>query len=174
MKRMKNKSPKRIYDYFHMKQQPHNHLNNNNDDLFSYNNYKENQINNFKLDFHNILQDPQYKDKCMKGNYKWGSMKFQMIKLNLAKRRGVSIDNLQMPKVGERRRTQMEMNGQFVMNNNPLAQSLNYGRKNHPTGINDSLKMKMGQENIIKRQLTQKVRPSINPDEINNLDINFS
>ncbi len=174
MKSMKNKSPKRIYDYFHMKQQPHNHLNNNNDDLFSYNNYKENQINNFKLDFHNILQDPQYKDKCMKGNYKWGSMKFQMIKLNLAKRRGVSIDNLQMPKVAERRRTQMEMNGQFVMNNNPLAQSLNYGRKNHPTGINDSLKMKMGQENIIKRQLTQKVRPSINPDEINNLDINFS
>ena len=174
MKSMKNKSPKRIYDYFHMKQQPHNHLNNNNDDLFSYNNYKENQINNFKLDFHNILQDPQYKDKCMKGNYKWGSMKFQMIKLNLAKRRGVSIDNLQMPKVAERRRTQMEMNGQFVMNNNPLAQSLKYGRKNHPTGINDSLKMKMGQENIIKRQLTQKVRPSINPDEINNLDINFS
>ena len=174
MKSMKNKSPTRMYDYFHMRQQPHNHSNNNNDDLFSYNNYKENQINNFKLDFHNVLQDPQYKDKCMKGNYKWGSMKFQMIKLNLAKRRGVSIDNLQMPKVAERRRTQMEMNGQFVMNNNPLAQSLNYGRKNHPTGIRDSLKMKMGQENIIRRQLTQKVRPSINPDEINNLDINFS
>ena len=177
MKSMKNKSPKRIYDYFHMKQQPHNHLNNNNDDLFSYNNYKENQINNFKLDFHNILQDPQYKDKCMKGNYKWGSMKFQMMKLNLAKRRGVSIDDLHMAKVGDRKRNNMEMNGQFVMSNNPLTRSMNVGKKNPPNGLRNSIKNRLGkinQEQIIRRQLTQKVKPTvINDDEINKLDINF-
>ena len=93
---MKNKSPARYYDYFHMRQPSYN----NNNDLFSYHNhdYKDNQINDFKIDFHNIIQDPQYKDKSMKGNYKWGQMKFNLLKLNLAKRRGVSIENLHMQK----------------------------------------------------------------------------
>ena len=172
MKSMKNKTPAHYYDYFHLKQQIYNNNNNNNDnDLF---NYKDNQINNFKLDFHNILQDPEYKDKSMKGNYKWGNMKFQMIKLNLAKRRGVSIDNLQMPKVAERKRNSMGINGQFVINNNPLTQSLNFGRKNN--GINNSLRNKMGkinQENIIRRQLTQKVKPVMTLDGINDFDMNL-
>ena len=175
MKSMKNRKPSHYYDYFHLKQQTYNNNNDNDNDLFN-NNYKDNQINNYKLDFHNILQDPEYKDKCMKGNYKWGNMKFQMIKLNLAKRRGVSIDNLQMPKVTERKRNSMGINGQFIINNNPLTQSLNFGRKNN--GINNSLRNKMGkinQENIIKRQLTQKVKPSIilHEDDINKFDINF-
>ena len=182
LKSMKNKPPTaNYYDYYNMKPQTYNSNNNNGTDLFNYNNnYKDNQINNFKLDFHNILQDPEYKDKCMKGNYKWGSMKFQMIKLNLAKRRGVSIDNLQMPKVADRKRHHMEMNGQFVMSNNPLTQSMNYERKKTVTGINNSIKNKMGkinQDNFIRRQLTQKVKSgktTINSeDEINKLDINF-
>ena len=176
MKSMKNKSPQRYYDYFHMKQPSYN-----NNDLFSYHNhdYKDNQINDFKIDFHNIIQDPQYKDKSMKGNYKWGSMKFNMIKLNLAKRRGVSIENLHMPKIAGRRSSQMEMNGQLVMDNNPLAQSMNYERR-IPGGIRNSLKVKMGmvgklnQESPIKRSLTQKVKNDFIPgNEINKLDINF-
>ena len=176
MKSMKNKSPARYYNYFHMRQ-PSN--NNNNNDLFSYHNhdYKDNQINDFKID--NIIQDPQYKDKSMKGNYKWGSMKFNMIKLNLAKRRGVSIENLHMPKIAGRRSSQMEMNGQLVMDNNPLAQSMNYERR-IPGGIRNSLKVKMGmvgkmnQEAPIKRQSTQKVQTDfIHGNEINELDINF-
>ena len=177
MKSMKYKHPAHIYDYFHMKQHTYSNTNNNND-LFNYNNnYNENQINNFKLDFHNILQDPEYKDKCMKGNYKWGSMKFQMMKLNLAKRRGVSIDDLHMAKVGDRKRNNMEMNGQFVMSNNPLTRSMNVGKKNPPNGLRNSIKNRLGkinQEQIIRRQLTQKVKPTvINDDEINKLDINF-
>ena len=175
MKSMKNRTPAHYYNYFHLKQQNYNNNNNDNELLNYNNNYKDNQINNFKLDFHNILQDPEYKDKSMKGNYKWGNMKFQMIKLNLAKRRGISIDSLQMPKVKERKRNNMEINGQFVINNNPLAQSLNYGRKNNV--MSNSIKIKMGkinQENIIKRQLTQKVKPIIqHEDEINKLDIIF-
>ena len=176
MKSMKNKSPTHIYDRYHMRQ--YNNTNNN-DDLFSHNNnhYKENQINNFKINFNNILQDPEYKDKCMKGNYKWGSMKFQMIKLNLAKRRGVSVDNLQMPKVADRKRNQMEMNGQFIMDNNPLTQSVNIGKRN-VGGIRDSLKIKLGlgklnQENGIRRQLTQKVKPVMTLDGINDFDMNL-
>ena len=179
MKSMKNKSPARYYDYFHMRQPSYN--NNNNNDLFSYHNhdYKDNQINDFKIDFHNIIQDPQYKDKSMKGNYKWGSMKFNMIKLNLAKRRGVSIENLHMPKIAGRRSSQMEMNGQLIMDNNPLAKSINY-EKRIPGGIRNSLKVKMGmigklnQESPIKRQSTQKVQTDfIHGNEINELDFNF-
>ena len=177
MKSMKNKSPARYYDYFHMRQPSYN----NNNDLFSNHNhdYKDNQINDFKIDFHNVIQDPEYKDKSMKGNYKWGSMKFNMIKLNLAKRRGVSIDNLHMPKIAERRSSHMEMNGQLVMDNNPLAQSMNNERR-IPGGIRNSLKVKMGmigklnQESPIKRSLTQKVKNDFIPgNEINKLDINF-
>ena len=175
MKSMKNKSPTHMYDRYHMKQ--YNNTNTN-DDLFGYNNaYKENQINSFKLNFNNIIQDPEYKDKCMKGNYKWGSMKFQMIKLNLAKRRGVSIDNLQMPKVAERKRNSMGINGQFVINNNPLTQSLNLGKNNNVIGINNNLRNKMGkinQENKIKRHLSQKVKPIIlHEDDINIFEILF-
>ena len=177
MKSMKNKSPARYYDYFHMRHPSYN----NNNDLFSNHNhdYKDNQINDFKIDFHNVIQDPEYKDKSMKGNYKWGSMKFNMIKLNLAKRRGVSIDNLHMPKIAERRSSHMEMNGQLVMDNNPLAQSMNNERR-IPGGIRNSLKVKMGmvgklnQDSPIKRQLTQKVQTNfIHGNEINKLDINF-
>ena len=177
MKSMKQRPSAQYYDYYHMKQQTFSN-NTNNNDLFNYNNkYQDNQINNFKLDFHNILQDPEYKDKCMKGNYKWGSMKFQMMKLNLAKRRGVSIDDLHMAKVGDRKRNNMEMNGQFVMSNNPLTRSMNVGKKNPPNGLRNSIKNRLGkinQEQIIRRQLTQKVKPTvINDDEINKLDINF-
>ena len=173
MKSMKNKSPLHIYDRYHMNQYTNT---NNNDDLFSYNNnYRDNQVSNYKLNFHNILQDPEYKDKSMKGNYKWGSMKFQMIKQNLAKRRGVSIDDLQMPKVADRRRNQMGINGQFVMNNNPLTQSLNFEKK--VSGISNSLKIKMGKinpENVVRRHLSEKVKPVITLDGINDIDFNFS
>ena len=177
MKSMKNKSPKRYYDYFHMKQPSYHNHNHIDDDLFN-NNYRENQINNFKIDFHNIIQDPQYKDKSMKGNYKWGQMKFNMLKLNLAKRRGISIDDLYMPKIACKKQSQMEMNGQFIMNNNPLAQSMNERRI--PGGIRNSLKIKMGmvkinqnQESSIKRQYTQKVQTINQNGDINKLDINF-
>ena len=109
-------------------------------------------------------------------------MKFQMIKQNLAKRRGVSIDDLQMPKVADRKRNKMEMNGQFVMSNNPLTQSLNLEKKKLSgiSGLRNSLKIKMGkinQENGIRRQLTQKAKPVLTLDginEINDIDFNFS
>ena len=176
LRRLTMPPPIFLPDRYHMRK--YNNTNNN-DDLFSHNNnhYKENQINNFKINFNNIIQDPEYKDKCMKGNYKWGSMKFQMIKLNLAKRRGVSVDNLQMPKVADRKRNQMEMNGQFIMDNNPLTQSVNIGKRN-VGGIRDSLKIKLGlgklnQENGIRRQLTQKVKPVMTLDGINDFDMNL-
>ena len=175
LKSMKTKPSSYYYEHFHINnpQSNYNNINPNNSDLYNFNynnNFKDNQISSFKLDFNNILQDPEYKDKCWRGNNKWGSMKFQMIKLNLAKRKGVSIDNFQMPKLPERRSSQMEMNGHLVINSNPLINSVELKRKN--TGNNNTIghtyKNKISrlnsQDMAIRRQLTQKLKPHINTE----------
>ena len=108
MNSMKQKKPSYYYNNLHI-----NHFNDN------YKAFNPNEINSFKLDFHNLLQDPEYKDKCMKGNYKWGNMKFQMMKANLAKRKGIPIEELKMPKIWSKKKSSnMEMNGNFIINNN--------------------------------------------------------
>ena len=174
LKSMKTKPSSYYYEHFHMNNPQSNYnISPNNSDLYNFNynnNFKDNQISSFKLDFNNILQDPEYKDKCWRGNNKWGSMKFQMIKLNLAKRKGVSIDNFQMPKLPERKSSQMEMNGHLVINSNPLINSVELRRKN--TGNNNTIghtyKNKISRLNsqdiAIKRQLTQKIKPHINTE----------
>ena len=108
MRSMKQKRPSFYYNSnFHL----NNHFGEN------YKTFKPGEINNFKLDLHNFLQDPQYKDKCMKGNYKWGNMRFQMMKANLAKRKGISVDELKMPKIwGKKKSSNMELNGNYIMN----------------------------------------------------------
>ena len=88
LKSMRHKKPAFYYNHFHM-----------NHNIDNAKTFKPGEINNFKLDFRDIIRDPEYKDKCMKGNYKWANMKFQMIKANLAKRKGVSINEFKMPKV---------------------------------------------------------------------------
>ena len=174
LKSMKTKPSSYYYEHFHMNNPQSNYnISPNNSDLYNFNynnNFKDNQISSFKLDFNNILQDPEYKDKCWRGNNKWGSMKFQMIKLNLAKRKGVSIDNFQMPKLPERRSSQMEMNGHLVINSNPLINSVEKKKKN--TGNNNTIghtyKNKISrlnsQDMAIRRQLTQKLKPHINTE----------
>ena len=175
LKSMKTKPSSYYYEHFHINnpQSNYNNINPNNSDLYNFNynnNFKDNQISSFKLDFNNILQDPEYKDKCWRGNNKWGSMKFQMIKLNLAKRKGVSIDNFQMPKLPERKSSQMEMNGHLVINSNPLINSVELKRKNTSNNntIGHTYKNKISRLNsqdiAIKRQLTQKIKPHINTE----------
>ena len=174
LKSMKTKPSSYYYEHFHINNPQSNYnISPNNSDLYNFNynnNFKDNQISSFKLDFNNILQDPEYKDKCWRGNNKWGSMKFQMIKLNLAKRKGVSIDNFQMPKLPERRSSQMEMNGHLVINSNPLINSVELKRKNTSNNntIGHTYKNKISRLNsqdiAIKRQLTQKIKPHINTE----------
>ena len=174
LKSMKTKPSSYYYEHFHMNNPQSNYnISPNNSDLYNFNynnNFKDNQISSFKLDFNNILQDPEYKDKCWRGNNKWGSMKFQMIKLNLAKRKGVSIDNFQMPKLPERKSSQMEMNGHLVINSNPLINSVELKRKNTSNNntIGHTYKNKISRLNsqdiAIKRQLTQKIKPHINTE----------
>ena len=69
----------------------------------------------------------------------------------------------------------MGMNGQFVMNNNPLTQSLNLEKK--VGGISNSLKIKMGKinpENVVRRHLSEKGKPVISLGGIHDIDFNFS
>lgn len=112
-----------------MKNRHHSHFHENCNDYFSdrFNSKNNNlydpfpsDINKYKIDFHNFLQDPEYKDKCMKGNYRWANMKFQMIKSNLAKRKGINVNDFQMAKIPTRKTNNMEMNGKIIMSNGNL------------------------------------------------------
>ena len=54
----------------------------------------------------------------MKGNYKWATLKFHQMKANLAKRKGISIEELKMPKIwGNKKKISMEMNGKVIKRN---------------------------------------------------------
>lgn len=109
--------------FFNSMKNHHSHFHHHeHGDIFSkggiYNPFPNNELNNYKLDFHNFFQDPEYKNKCMKGNYRWANMRFQMIKNNLAKRKGINVNEFQMPKVPIRKKNNMEMNGKIIMGNN--------------------------------------------------------
>ena len=55
----------------------------------------------------------------MKGNYKWATLKFQQMKVNLAKRKGIPVEDLKMPKIWTNKRNiNMEMNGNAIKRNN--------------------------------------------------------
>ena len=146
-----------------------NHFDNN------YKTFKPGEINDFKLDLHNILQDPEYKDKCMRGNYKWGSMKFQMMKANLAKRKGISIDEFKMPKIWTRNKnTNMELNGNFIMNNKgnnykhfkPKEKKMNKKEDNKNSfQMNKFIKMSSFNKRInepVRRHTSQRIPISFN------------
>ena len=67
----------------------------------NYNPYSKTLSNqdDFTINRYQFIDDPHTKDKCMKGNFKWGSQKFQMIKYNLAKRKGIPFNEFTMPKM---------------------------------------------------------------------------
>ena len=153
-KSFKNRKPAYYYNNINN----HFHLNSHNQSIFN-----PNEINSFKIDFHNIIQDPEFKDKCMRGNYKWASMKFQQMKANLAKRKGIAIENFQMPKIYNKKRYNMEMNGKFVMEHNghPPNNKENYNMNTMKNREINPLKMRNSE--YIKRSTSQKpITPGIN------------
>ena len=75
----------------------HNYLNTENfSPLNIYSGFSkyENFNTDRKLPFQNLE-----KKNCLKGNYKSYSMKFNRIKMNWAKRKGISFENFQIPKI---------------------------------------------------------------------------
>ena len=116
------------YLYDHPLYEIYNRIkNNNNNDNYSTeivndlsDSYTPNEIINYKLDFNKIILDPEYKNKCLKGNCKWGSMKFNLQKLNMAKRRGISFEDFKIHKIDKNlnKKNIMEINGRFIVENN--------------------------------------------------------
>ena len=106
----------------------------------NYSTFKKDEISNFRLDLHNFIRDPEYKNKCMKGNYKWATLRFQQMKVNLAKRKGIPVEDLKIPKIwSNKRHLNMEMNGNDIKKskNNDNNSAL---KKNYTTSTKESAK----------------------------------
>ena len=113
--------------------------NNSNENFIDLrNSYTPIEINNFKIDFRKIYIDPEYKNKCLKGNYKWGNMKFNLQKINMAKRRGISFEDLKMNKIDKnlKKMNTMEINGRMIIQNNNHHINKEYNNVNQ----NDNIK----------------------------------
>jgi len=80
--------------------------------------YTPNEINNYKLDIRNVFYDPEYKSKCLKVNNNWVNIKYNMLKCNMAKRRGVPFNDLKMNKIDKnvKKKNTMEINGGMIIN----------------------------------------------------------
>ena len=141
LKSMRTKRPQ--HPYFHAD----NNYNKN------YNNFKKDEISNFRLDLHNFIRDPEYKNKCMKGNYKWATLKYQQMKVNLAKRRGIPVEDLKMPKIWiNKKKINMEMNGNVIKKNDTL-------RKYESTNIRENTKT-----NYTVNKYTKALKLKKNPE----------
>ena len=113
--------------------------NNSNENFIDLrNSYTPIEINNFKIDFRKIYIDPEYKNKCLKGNYKWGNMKFKLQKINMAKIRGISFEDLKMNKIDKnlKKMNTMEINGRMIIQNNNHHINNEYNNVNQ----NDNIK----------------------------------
>lgn len=162
-----------------------NNDDNDNDDVFNLNDnnnrgsFTPSEINNYKIDFRNIIYDPQYKDKCLKGNYKWGNMKFNQLKLNMAKRKGVSFEDFKMPKIDKNlnKMNRMEINGRLIIGNDINSNNINKIYNNimvNDTENNLEYKKKMI-NNIMNKNsdyIKKKYSGKINQENNNNISNN--
>ena len=127
LKSMRTKAPQ--HSYFNIE----NHY------FKNYNTYKKDEISNFRLDLHNFIRDPEYQNKCMKGNYKWATLRFQQMKVNLAKRKGIPVEDLKMPKIWtNKKHFNMEMNGNEIKKSNTYEN--NSFKKNYNTSTKETAK----------------------------------
>jgi hypothetical protein len=71
------------------------------------------------LERHLDYVDAKYRNKCLKGNYENYFMNYNHMKKNWAKRKGISYDNFQIPKIESYRREVYEnlYNKNFLMKN---------------------------------------------------------
>ena len=80
---------------------------------------QNNQLDTFKLNRYSVFSDPELKEKSMKGNYKWASMKFDIMKMNWAKRKGIAYDKFQVPKKENYiKRDSVKIDGGIINGNN--------------------------------------------------------
>ena len=142
------------------------------------NSYTPSEINNYKLDFNNIIFDPEYKNKCLKGNYKWGNMKFNIQKLNMAKRRGISFEELKIPKIDKNlnKKHTMEINGRMIIgddfnHDNNSYNSNNINKTENPKEYNKKMIIDTINKNsdFIKRKYSGKINSNILNNHYNDI-----
>ena len=76
-------------------------------------------IENYKLNKFPIFNDPDFKEKQMRGNNKWASIKFDLMKMNWAKRKGIAYEHFQVPKVENfKKRDSVNIDGGIINGNN--------------------------------------------------------
>ena len=82
------------------KNKTHNYSKTNNIQTLSSNEDLSNyDYEPYFLKRHFDFVDERYRDKSLRGNYESYSMNYSKIKKNLAKRKGISYDNFQIPKI---------------------------------------------------------------------------
>ena len=82
------------------KNKTHNYSKTNNIQTLSSNEDLSNyDYEPYFLKRHFDFVDERYRDKSLRGNYESYSMNYSKIKKNLAKRKGISYDNFQVPKI---------------------------------------------------------------------------
>ena len=87
------------------KNKTHNYSKTNNIQTLSSNEDLSNyDYEPYFLKRHFDFVDERYRDKSLRGNYESYSMNYSKIKKNLAKRKGISYDNFQIPKIDSYRR----------------------------------------------------------------------
>jgi hypothetical protein len=124
------------------------------------------EINNYKIDFRNVIFDPEYKNKCLKGNYKWGNMKFKLQKLNMAKRRGISFEELKLNKIDNnlKKKNTMEINGRLIIG----EKKNNIYCKNNKTEILNNNKNKKVND-IINKKISDFIKRKYSGKKINKI-----
>ena len=101
-------------------------------DIYSgYSKYENSSFLDRKLPF----KDPEYNNNCLKGNYKSYSRKFDRIKMNWAKRRGISYENFQVPKLDS-----------FIKNHNKLLDGNLFGKENDEKIISENELLKRNKD----------------------------
>ena len=157
LKSMRAKAPH--HSYFHI----NNYYNKD------YNTYKKDEISNFRLDLHNFIRDPEYKNKCMKGNYKWANLKFQQMKANLAKRKGIPVEDFKMLKIWTNKRNiNMEMNGNIIKKNNTLKR---YESVNVRENAKNNYSFNKYTKALKTKKANEKIKKILSYGETNNLNI---
>lgn len=67
---------------------------------------------------YDLYYDPKYKDKQMKGNTKWATQKFNLMRINMAKRYSTPIDAIQFRKIEQSKGKSQIINGNLIMQSN--------------------------------------------------------
>ena len=145
---------------------------------------QNNQLDTFKLNRYSVFSDPELKEKSMKGNYKWASMKFDIMKMNWAKRKGIAYDKFQVPKKENYiKRDSVKIDGGIINGNsnfydfdNPTPEDVMLSNNYLNNNILHSKSLKLPKIHFGNSHNNHNNNNNVNlnqPRLVNNVNINF-